>query len=181
MPTDATGDWVDVATVLGAYGVKGWIRLSLNLQDYSLLIDTVISLRQADSSTRQHSSIVAIRPHGKAWIAKVAGVDDRTDAEVLRGAIFSIKYASLPELAPDDFYWHELEGLKVVCYRGSEVLILGKIHYLLDTGANDVAVIRPSAESIDGRERLIPWIRDYVVKNIDVSSGVVEVDWHVDD
>ena len=59
-------------------------------------------------------------------------------------------------------------------------VLLGKIDYLLDTGANDVMVIKATEASIDDRERLIPWVVDSVVSRIDTETGEVWVTWYVD-
>ena len=59
--------------------------------------------------------------------------------------------------------------------------MLGTIDYLLDTGANDVMVIKATEPSIDDRERLIPWVVDSVVTRVDTVAGEVWVTWYVDD
>ena len=48
---------------------------------------------------------------------------------------------------------------------------------MLETGANDVLVVRPCKGSIDERERLVPWLRDSVVRSIDLEEQRIEVDW----
>jgi 16S rRNA processing protein RimM len=48
------------------------------------------------------------------------------------------------------------------------------------TGANDVMVVKPCEGSRDQRERLIPWIRGSVVKNIDLLEGSIQVDWDLE-
>ena len=60
-------------------------------------------------------------------------------------------------------------------------MLLGTIDYLLDTGANDVMVIKATEASIDDRERLIPWLVDSVVTRVDTEAGEVWVTWYVDD
>jgi len=49
---------------------------------------------------------------------------------------------------------------------------LGRVDHLLETGANDVLVVDDS-----GRERLIPYVRDVVVRSVDLAGGRIEVDW----
>ena len=50
---------------------------------------------------------------------------------------------------------------------------LGKVTNLMETGANDVLVVKAE----DGRERLIPFIREQVVTDIDLDAGTMTVDW----
>jgi 16S rRNA processing protein RimM len=61
------------------------------------------------------------------------------------------------------------------------LLYLGDVDYLLETGANDVLVVRASESSIDDRERLIPYIESEVIARIDLDDAVIEVNWHPDD
>ena len=60
------------------------------------------------------------------------------------------------------------------------VVVLGQVDYLLDTGANDVLVVKATDDSVDDRERLIPWLVDSVVTKIDTESRSVWVSWYVD-
>jgi len=54
---------------------------------------------------------------------------------------------------------------------------LGKVDHLIATGSNDVLVVKGNQESIDTEERLIPWLPDQVITKIDLSGGVIRVDW----
>ena len=87
----------------------------------------------------------------------------------------------MPPLSGDDFYWHELEGLKVFTRddNGAEVL-LGVVDHMLETGANDVLVVKKCAGSVDQEERLIPWLLERVVLEVDIAAGSIQVDWPVD-
>ena len=50
----------------------------------------------------------------------------------------------------------------------------------METGANDVISVSPTSESIDQKERLIPYIKDKVVKKVDFKKGKFYVDWPED-
>jgi 16S rRNA processing protein RimM len=58
---------------------------------------------------------------------------------------------------------------------------LGVVDYLLDTGANDVLVVRATADSVDDRERLIPWLEPDVIDRVDLDNQTITVRWHPDD
>jgi 16S rRNA processing protein RimM len=53
-------------------------------------------------------------------------------------------------------------------------ILLGKVAYLLETGANDVLVVRGD------RETLIPYIVDDVIEDVDLVSGEIRVNWDWD-
>ena len=59
-------------------------------------------------------------------------------------------------------------------------LNLGIINTILETGANDVISVSPTSESIDQKERLIPYIKDKVVKKVDFKKGKFYVEWPED-
>lgn len=60
----------------------------------------------------------------------------------------------MPNLAADEYYWYQLVGLKVI---NQDEQLFGKVDHLLETGANDVMVVKPCAGSLDDRERLLPY------------------------
>ncbi len=99
-------------------------------------------------------------------------VADRTQAEELKGKSVYVPRALFPELAEGEFYWVDLIGLGVVNLRGEN---LGKINHLLETGANQVIVVRDKM----GCDRLIPYIQR-VVSLVDINSGRLVVDWETD-
>ena len=57
---------------------------------------------------------------------------------------------------------------------------LGKIKGILETNANDVLVIEPTDSSIDERERLVPYLKDQVVKEINKIEKTIIIDWPED-
>ena len=77
----------------------------------------------------------------------------------------------MPAAEDGSYYWADLEGLRVVHRDGTE---LGHVAYLMETGANDVLVTQGE------KERLIPFILDEVVLDVDLEQGVISVDWEWD-
>ena len=93
---------------------------------------------------------------------------------VLRGLLegqAAVERERLPRLETDEYYWSDLEGLRVRTLEGVE---LGVISHLFDTGANDVIVVAGE------RERLIPYLWQRVVKQVDLKAGLMLVDWDPD-
>lgn len=98
---------------------------------------------------------------------KLAGIEDRTAAEQLRGALLQVPLEQAVRLPPGSYYWHQILGLQVI-ERGGRVL--GTVREILTTGSNDVYVVRS-----DERELLLPAIRD-VIREIDLERGVIVVE-----
>ncbi|MFC3284298.1 ribosome maturation factor RimM [Litchfieldella rifensis] len=176
----ATHDSDDHYVVLGKltspYGVKGWLRV----YSYTSPMDGILDypewvLRRAgEIETRR---VKQGRRQGKGLVASLDGVASREQAESLAGAEVLLPKDTLPELAPGDYYWHQLEGLQVVTREGTK---LGRVSYLFETGANDVMVVAGDAEAIDDRERLLPFLPGQVVCDVDLDAGIMTVDWDPD-
>lgn len=107
--------------------------------------------------------------HGRALVVEFEEVADRTAAARLTGAELSIERAQLPVLPAGEYYWVDLIGLDVVNRDGVQ---LGQVVDLMETGANDVLVVRDGAS-----ERLIPYLRGSVVCTVDLTRRRLEVDW----
>ena len=93
---------------------------------------------------------------------------DLDHAEALVGAEIWVPRDALPPPRPGEYYWVDLEGLHVV---GADGFAFGRVSHLFSTGSNDVMSV------IGERERLIPFLRDDVVKRVDLDAGLIEVDW----
>ena len=125
--------------------------------------------------------VEALQVHGKGHIARLSGIADRTQAEVVNGREIQVAAAHFPAAGDDEVYWRDLVGLEVWCTEGGLRLLLGKVKTLFETGANDVLVVAPCEGSIDDREHLIPWIPNEVVTDIVLADRKIEVSWYVDD
>ena len=171
-----------VGRISGVYGIKGWVKITSftepleNLFDYS---PWRIKLRNG----LQEIKVDRWQRHKDAWVAHIVGVDDRNDAEQYKLKNIAVDKEQFAELAGDEFYWHELIGLRVITQTTDkgEAADLGVVHEMLETGANDVFVIRSDASSIDDRERLIPYDPETYVKSIDLKEKKIVVDWNIED
>ncbi len=116
-------------------------------------------------------SVAEGKKHGKGVIVRLDDVDDRDQAAVLIDCDIAIERDVLPATEDGHFYWADLEGLKIVHRDGTD---LGRVAYLLETGANDVLV------TTGDPERLIPFILGEAVLDVDLAEGVITVDWELD-
>jgi len=154
------------------WGVKGWVKLFSftnppdNLLDYhSFWIESAQGLKALE--------FVAMRSQGGDFVGQIKDCEVREAAASFTGLELLLEKSSLPAL-DEGYYWHQLEGLRVVTANGQD---LGTVQYLMETGANDVMVIKGDGQSIDKAERLLPWLRDQVVKEVDLAKRVIRVEW----
>ena len=169
-----------VGRITGCYGIKGWVRVHPFTDQAESLLDFPAWWLEGRGGP-EPVVIDAGRRQGRGLLVHLAGVDDRTAAEALRGREILVREAALPPLGDGEFYWHQLEGLEVWCQgqagEADSEQLLGRVAYLIETGANDVLVVRGCVGSIDDRERLVPYLPGDVVKAVDLAAGRLTVDW----
>lgn len=170
---------VVIGRIAGVYGVKGWVKI----QSFTSPMDNFLRYRQCElradgAKEGQGITFDEGRLHGNGLVAHIRGVDDRDQAAGYVGREVTIAADTLPALPDDEFYWHQLEGLRVSIVDGEGTRhFIGVVDHLMETGSADVLVIAPAAGSIDTRERLIPFQLGQVVKSVDLSAGEMLVDW----
>jgi len=107
--------------------------------------------------THELASIKSIRGHGKALLVGLHGVNSPEETGRFRNALVFIKADDLPELPEGEYYHHELFGMVVKDEAGQA---LGELVNILETGANDVYVIRTA----QGKEILLPAVEEVVLE-----------------
>ena len=170
-----------VGKITGCFGVKGWVKIHPYTEpaENFLHYDGRWQIKRQDEY--EPIEFDQGRRHGKGLVAHIADVDDRTLAESYKGLIVAIPGDSLPQLEEGDYYWRDLEGLQVWCQDGEEKVLLGTVDYLIETGANDVLVVKHTHDSVDSQERLIPYLPGDTVLRVDLAEAVIEVDWFLDE
>ncbi|MBA8734576.1 ribosome maturation factor RimM [Chromobacterium violaceum] len=164
-------DLVVMGFVRGAFGIKGWVKIHADTEYADGLFDYPTWWLGKNGSWKPYAfENGAVQP--KALAAKLEGVDDRDAAEALRGTQIAIPRSELPEAGDGEYYWADLIGLSVVNQQGET---LGKVDSLLETGANDVLVVKGG----DGQQRLIPFVDQYVLEVVS-AEGRILVDWGLD-
>jgi 16S rRNA processing protein RimM len=153
----------------GAFGVRGEVKLESFTEPLSAIFRyQPWTLRDAQGRETVVDGARG-RESPKGVVATLDGIDDRDAAEALRGAEIHVDRERLPPPKPGEYYWVDLEGLRVANVDGVD---FGTVSHLFSTGANDVLVTRGG-----DRERMIPFVvPDYVVA-VDFELGRVTVDW----
>ena len=156
--------------VTGLFGVRGWVKVFSYTQPREAILDYDGWLLKHKGEWRA-AEVAAGKKHGKTIIVQFAGVDDRDEAAELLGCDIAVERDDMPAPEEGSFYWSDLEGLRVEHLDGSE---LGRVAGLMETGANDVLVVKGE------REQLIPFVAGPIVLDVDLAAGVIRVDWEWD-
>ncbi len=156
--------------IAGPYGVKGWLRVVSYTERPDRLIEYAPWYLKQDD-TWLPTRVSEVKRHTRGLLVRLPGCEDRDKAAELSGSDIGIYRSQLPATAADEYYWDDLIGLSVVTLDG---LLIGTVDHLIETGANDVLVVRGA------RERLIPFIQGSVIARVDLDAGVIRVDWDPD-
>ena len=109
----AADDLVVIGKIGAVHGVRGEVKVHSFTEPMENLLDYRVWQLRRDNEIKQ-VKLASGRIQGKALAAKIEGLDDREIARTFTGYEICILRSELPELADDELYWHQLEGLKVI-------------------------------------------------------------------
>jgi 16S rRNA processing protein RimM len=150
-----------IGRVLAAHGVRGEFRMAVitNHPDYLPKIRTVFL---GDEQEQFRASRMRPYPNGKEALVKLAGLDSPEDAAERRGQLVRIALADAPPLPEGEYYHYQLIGIDVV---DESEQFLGRLAEIIETGANDVYVVRGPAGEV-----LLPVIEG-VILSVEPEAG----------
>lgn len=152
---------LEVGFVLRAHGVRGMLRVRSGG-------DSVGSVRELVVGGQPYA-VQHVQREREDWLVKLAGVDDRDQAEALKGKPVAIADAARPAPADDELYVADLVGCTLVDRAGNT---LGNVTGSFDSGAHEIL----EARSSDGkREFMLPFI-DAMVVSVDLQARTIVCD-----
>lgn len=175
--TKITEEHLLIGKISSVFGVQGWVKIFSHTDPKENVMKYLpwliqVGPERADGSHIKELKVTNWRPHAKTLVAKLSTIDDRTAAEAIVGAQIYTHRDNLEALEDGEFYWKDLEGLVVETLNG---VVLGTISHLVETGANDVMVV------VDGgTERLLPYLPEHVIKEVNLADKRMLVDWDPD-
>ncbi|BAL94689.1 ribosome maturation factor RimM [Rubrivivax gelatinosus] len=172
-------DAIEVGRVLGAWGVKGGIKVKPFSSDPQALFSSKRWFLEPSEAKPGHQvptllRVASAREQGDAVVATIHDLTDRDIAQALAGARIFVARSSFPTPDEDEFYWVDLIGLDA---RNRADVVLGRIVGLVETGPHCVLRVQPADEQAD--EILIPFVAAYVDR-VDLAGRSVHVDWEAD-
>lgn len=143
-----------VGKISGVFGIKGWVKI-FSYTENKNNICRYLPLYQSKNSQQSPLEIETIKPHGKTIIAKINGINNPEQAQLLLGKRLYISSEQRPKTTKNEYYWSDLVGLNVVNQSNKP---LGVVRDLLSTGANDVLVIQGG-----DKKYLVPYVRTHIL------------------
>lgn len=159
-----------VGRVVKAHGITGEVVVEVRTDDPDSRFAPGTRLRARPRNGPERTFVVeSAREHSGRLLVRLGGVTDRDTAEGLRGNIFLVDTADLPPIDdPDEFYDHQLEGLRVVTTDGR---LVGNVNEVLHTGAGELL----SVTSETGAEVLVPFV-SAIVTEVSLADQTIEID-----
>lgn len=172
-------DAVEVGRILGAWGVKGGLKVKPFSSDPQALFSSKRWFLEPSEANPGHTvpallRVRSAREQGDSVVAVCEDLDDRDAAEKLAGARVFIARSSFPTPDEGEFYWVDLIGLAV---SNREGVALGSVVGLIETGPHCVLRIQPADPKAG--EVLVPFVDAYVDR-VDREARTILVDWQAD-
>lgn len=162
---------LQLGQISGLHGVQGWVKVFSETQPRENIFSYSPWYMYLSGDVRQ-VEVLHWRKQGKTLVAKLKGLEDREAARALIGAKIAVEKNQLPSLPGNEYYWHQLVGLTVFTRHKGLNQELGKVVELMETGSNDVMLVRSET-----KELLVPWVFGEYVLDVDLEGGRIDVDW----
>ena len=151
---------VVLGEVTRPHGLKGLLRVKSYARSRESFLNAGKVILKDRSGKLTEFRVCSVVEHKGLLLLSLEGLHSLEQAEEYRGASVFVKKESLGELQEDEYFWHELLGLKVFLDTGQ---YLGRISHIIPTGGTDVFVIKEGK-----RELMIPAAHN-VVKEINLT------------
>ena len=161
---------INVGEISGVFGVKGWVKIFSFTERRENVLRYSPWLLSKNGETKP-IKVLDGALQGRSVVAKLEGIEDRDQAAALMGWQIFISQEQLPKAAAGEYYWSDLIGLDVENLEGVR---LGQVESLMETGANDVVIVKGK------RERAIPFLQGQSIIRIDLEARQMVVDWDPD-
>ena len=159
-------DLVLIGKIVGAHGLKGTSKIRSYAESLEVFKPGKVLLVSSPGGGRNRYEIDWIKPHSRGALLAFKEVTGRDQAKSLIGSELYIEKAELPKLEAGAYYWFDLIGVDVYT---SDDRYIGRIDSIIETGANDVYVVKNADKEI-----LVPALES-VVRSIDIESKIMRV------
>lgn len=160
-------DLISIGKIVGTFGYKGLVRV-LPLTDFPERFKKLKEVRLCYEDKVELLVVEETKPHNELYLIKLQGIDSKEEAELYKNSLLKVTEAETYPL-PEGYYYHfQLEGMDVY---DEKLGILGKLTDVLETGANDVYVVKSEKYG----EILIPAIKQ-VIKVVDIEAKKMYVE-----
>jgi 16S rRNA processing protein RimM len=164
--SDESSALIELGIVGAPFGVRGWVKLRSHTDPPERLLDHRELQLGVGGGWRAFRIESSGRSGGQLTV-KLNGIDDRDQAQTLRGAPVCVPRSELPQRDERDFYRADLVGCEVVNLAGVR---LGVVQHFVETPAHALMVVRGE------QEFWVPAVPQHL-RRVDLRARKVVVDW----
>lgn len=166
---------VELGRTGGAYGVRGWIRV-VPVDSGEVFLKVRAWVLRTLSGEELEFKATQVRRHGAILVAKLEGVDQKEEADALRGPLY-VRRSDFPDAGSDEVWAVDLIGCEVVNRKGD---VLGTVESLGTNGVQDLLNIRWTTGEGKKAHFFIPMVSGVYIDEIDETNGRILVDYDAD-
>ncbi len=158
-----------IGKVLSPHGIGGLVKV-FPCSDFPERITTLdrVVLKKSIGQ-EEEMRIEAASVHGRFWLIKFKGIDNREQAATLRESLLTIPLDQRVTLPEGSYYHDQLIGLLVCDFDGQRI---GTVVDLLSTGGHDLLIVEKEREA--GKRFMIPVVRKFI-RQVDQVAGKIVV------
>jgi len=166
--------WLEIGEIVSAQGLNGEVRVYPD-SDFPERFEKPGKrwLLRSGQTEPQPIELLSGRyiPHKGIYVVKLAGVNDRTQAEALQGCKLMVPQSDRPNLEEDEFHVLDLIGLEVFNQLTGESI--GVVEDIATAG-NDVLIVSPVSSMTKKKQILIPFVKA-IVPVVDLENRRIEI------
>ena len=158
--------YFEVGQVVNTFGIKGFVKVKPFTDDITRF-EELKTLYICKKEKMEQVEIEEVKYHKEMVLLKIKGIEDKTQAEMVKGLFLKIDRKDAKKLPKDTYFIADLIGLDVYTDEGE---LLGKVDDIYNTGASDIYVVKNEL----GKQILLPSIKK-VLKEIDLENEKITV------
>ena len=166
-------DLVVLGKIVSVHGVRGEVKVYSFTDPIDNVLDYPRWTLRRDGEVKQ-VELASGRRQGKVLVAKLKGLDDREIARTYAGFEICVPRGELPDLDDGEFYWYQLQGLKVVDQAG-QLLGVVRLHATSSYDSGEYAVLVRS----DVKGRGLGWLLMQMIIEYARSEGLERIEAQV--
>ncbi|MFJ7735255.1 ribosome maturation factor RimM [Lysinibacillus sp. NPDC097287] len=164
-------EWFNVGRIVNTHGVRGEVRIlsTTDFEEQRFAVGNKLAAFKKDDKKPTWVTIESVRRHKNFILLTFEGMHNINLVEPFKEGMLKVTKDQMEDdlLEENEYFYHDIIGCSVVSEEGETI---GEIKDILETGANDVWVVKGTK----GKEHYIPYIED-VVKDINIDEKVITI------
>lgn len=164
-------EWFNVGRIVNTHGVRGEVRIlsTTDFEEERFVVGNKLAAFKKEDKKPTWVTIQSVRRHKNFILLTFEGMNNINLVEPFKEGMLKVTKDQMEEdlLEENEYFYHDIIGCSVVSEEGETI---GEVKDILQTGANDVWVVK----GVKGKEQYIPYIED-VVKDINIDEKVITI------